>query len=1260
MASFAEEYDAAQKSAQPPSFAEEYDKANPQPGDTVTGFKRAFAQVPELAYGAGALTAMSAEHLFGGGGLSTAAKDYFIGKYSETKAGNEKYAPTVEFTDAWSKLKSGDIGSMADWLQDSAGYVVGQGLQTIATAGVGAIAGKAALSVATQKMLSGVVAKQAAKIAEEQAVKKGLTEAAKDAAIVGMMPEATKLAAKRIAEAVGAGVALGGQNLGMEAGDIFGGLTEQAEKTGKAITGEDLLRAWGAAAAAAGTEVATDLLGVGAMTGRIKIGGKAMQSMTGAGGRAARGATAAAVGFPIESGQEYLQTWLEQYGAGKPTDTPEAQKERINAAAVGGLGGTIVGGGAGLLSSPKPVREEPKPAEQPKALTDQGPDAMVVFPDGTTMTAAEARERGLNKQVMPKTEPAPVEVAYTVMSTKSVDGAIAAAETAALGIPSVEYNEGTAQAGLINARYEGDRQAELRQQGVEPAPGTQIPAVDGVPTPPLPELADGPRTQEQSLWMAKATADEKRAVDAGKEADYSKIISESRLPAAEYDLAMAEKSGAQAAGAAPTAMELAMQKAQAKKNTGLINAEPLSATAGTRAEPVKVETAAHVEHAAAKVNTEPTEAQKESGNYSKAHIKLQGLDISIENPEGSVRSGKDGDGNTWETVMPAAYGYIKRSNGADGDQVDVYIGPEPLAPEVFVVDQIDQKTGDFDEHKGLIGFTNQQAAESAYRKGFSDGKGQERMGAVTAMPIEEFKVWAKSGDTTKPLAYSGRAEPTEPSTDPLKPLIESLIKRRAAAGQVGIERSINTAVERAKKAMAGGDVKPSYFGTLAKSIKGKDAETAGILDKIADQLKNPQPAAEQKPEGFSPAEVARREKLKQKARARKVIDMASDSLITAIAKLGGISMDHRKDVTGEEKGNRSIAFVGHLFSSNGRGLDDMATSLAQYGYLTEEEMDSVDGGVQALRDKIRGEYDGVQSHYSSAGEEDRLSNARDEEGLAAEEQEQVVEFVEESIDENAEFAVDSNWSTMSEDEQDAEIHAALDREISEAVAQSEAGGTQSSAPSAESGIESEARVDGQSDSVSTEAADVAKVGIRESGAPSAGAAEERTDAPPAGQPAANAKTVTDTAPAKAGVSTSEPDSVLSESPSTAPDETEIQRREEKAIADRERDQFALTPQATPEKEAGSTAQADIFGGPKPEDLQKPKGEAPEPGGLFAQSPESAGLTASQIPADMTITLEVEVEETGRVEEVELNARDAFKEAKRKVNRLQALRECLTK
>lgn len=157
-----------------------------------------------------------------------------------------------------------------------------------------------------------------------------------------------------------------------------------------------------------------------------------------------------------------------------------------------------------------------------------------------------------------------------------------------------------------------------------------------------------------------------------------------------------------------------------------------------------------IEAARAEVAPDPTDAQKEAGNYKKGHLKLQGLDIALENPKGSTRSGTDKDGKAWQSTMAHDYGYIKRTLGADGDHVDVFIGDRPDSETVYVVDQVDPKTGKFDEHKVMIGFADEQAAREGYLGNYEAGwKG---LGAIKAMPVESFKRWVKGGDTMSPIA----------------------------------------------------------------------------------------------------------------------------------------------------------------------------------------------------------------------------------------------------------------------------------------------------------------------------------------------------------------------------------------------------------------------------------------------------------------------------------------------------------------------------
>lgn len=144
---------------------------------------------------------------------------------------------------------------------------------------------------------------------------------------------------------------------------------------------------------------------------------------------------------------------------------------------------------------------------------------------------------------------------------------------------------------------------------------------------------------------------------------------------------------------------------------------------------------------------EPTQAQIEAGNYKKGHVNVHGLDISIENPKGSSRSGMRPDGTQWEHTMVDHYGYIKRTTGADNEHIDTYVGNNPDSDRVFIVDQLDQETGGFDEHKVMLGFDSQDAATTAYKSNFDDGW---KVGPVRSMNVTQFKDWLKNGDTTKP------------------------------------------------------------------------------------------------------------------------------------------------------------------------------------------------------------------------------------------------------------------------------------------------------------------------------------------------------------------------------------------------------------------------------------------------------------------------------------------------------------------------------
>lgn len=157
-----------------------------------------------------------------------------------------------------------------------------------------------------------------------------------------------------------------------------------------------------------------------------------------------------------------------------------------------------------------------------------------------------------------------------------------------------------------------------------------------------------------------------------------------------------------------------------------------------------------IEAARAEVDQNPTEAQKEAGNYKKGHVKIDGYDVTIENPKGSVRSGKDADGNEWSVTMNNDYGYIRGTEGVDGDHIDVFLSDNPETGDVFVIDQVNPD-GTFDEHKVMYGFKSALAAKRAYMANYS--KDWTGLGNITRVPKEEFKKWVNSSRRkTKPFA----------------------------------------------------------------------------------------------------------------------------------------------------------------------------------------------------------------------------------------------------------------------------------------------------------------------------------------------------------------------------------------------------------------------------------------------------------------------------------------------------------------------------
>lgn len=171
-----------------------------------------------------------------------------------------------------------------------------------------------------------------------------------------------------------------------------------------------------------------------------------------------------------------------------------------------------------------------------------------------------------------------------------------------------------------------------------------------------------------------------------------------------------------------------------------------------------------IEEAEKETETDLTPEQKESGDYKKGHVKIQDFDIAIENPKGSVRSGVDKDGKEWSQEMHNTYGYFEGTKGKDSDDVDCFIGPNPLSEDLFVIDQLD-KDGNFDEHKVMLGFDSSEEAREAYLSNYEDG--WTGLGDITKVNIEDFRKWVQKDDVrSKPFTeYLKVTDAMDPNED---------------------------------------------------------------------------------------------------------------------------------------------------------------------------------------------------------------------------------------------------------------------------------------------------------------------------------------------------------------------------------------------------------------------------------------------------------------------------------------------------------------
>ena len=219
------------------------------------------------------------------------------------------------------------------------------------------------------------------------------------------------------------------------------------------------------------------------------------------------------------------------------------------------------------------------------------------------------------------------------------------------------------------------------------------------------------------------------------------------------------------------------------------------------------------------VDTNPTEAQKEAGNYKKGHVTIDGFDISIENPAGSTRSGTDAQGNPWKVTMHNSYGYIRMTEGVDGDHIDIFLSDhiDDWNGTVYVVDQVNED-GSFDEHKVMYGFNSAEEAREAYLSNYSEG--WQGLGTITGVSREEFKKWVDSSHRkTKAFAdyksvqtNGGQSEQSEAEKTSSRPDVPTGLREES---REEMERRLNA--ERKQRILSEGTSFDKPFGLIAVS-----------------------------------------------------------------------------------------------------------------------------------------------------------------------------------------------------------------------------------------------------------------------------------------------------------------------------------------------------------------------------------------------------------------------------------------------------------
>ena len=564
------------------------------------------------------------------------------------------------------------------------------------------------------------------------------------------------------------GKAVGAAGLATD-GAALAGAGEGSLMAGQAMENIDKnVDARKAALAAATTGVLGGAIGAGSSKIANKLGIGNIETQIATNGREGVGSASNSlakrmIGGAIQEGpiEEGLQSAVETGAQNMAEDKPFAQGMGRNIVE-GSLAGIPMGAAGGIRANPANVptatsanipTAEPanvptaEPANVPTAEPANVPTAepakpVLVSPiTGTPVPELKQDSGVMVRAANISAEVAPVDIKAEkqkyIAATKA-DGDIAdylnSPDTSmSTGTDNVPYRKGASVMSFINSGMTfDDALAKIRGHDANSSPTGQLVNV------PTAEPANVPTVELTEPANVAPVEPTEPTNDHVKLRDYSHIVSQADVDSDRNLISRYDDQGNKIDGG--NLLEDQEAPAPALKDLDIIGTQTGDGYVLQKNQPTNAEIDAGAHQAATSpLNNipEPTHEEAAVGDYQKGHVELHGMDIAVENPAGSTRSGTDVEGKPWSNEMSHHYGEIEGSKGADGDPVDVFIGNNPQSDKAFVVNQIDPTTGEFDEHKVILAADSKEQADEIYHANHSaDWKGAE---SIVEMPVSELK-----------------------------------------------------------------------------------------------------------------------------------------------------------------------------------------------------------------------------------------------------------------------------------------------------------------------------------------------------------------------------------------------------------------------------------------------------------------------------------------------------------------------------------------